>query len=396
LTMGHGCKKLELPGQNGRFIKIFGTSNDDFPNSVVQTSDGGFLIAGTTGNYSYGLDSLDFLFVRTDQYGSPRWYQTFGGNGYDDIFDLVLVSEGDYLAVGTYDDDSSGRRKSVVMRLKETSDSLITDWIRYEDTLGLHSSKSALKASDGNYVVAGLVTDGILLTKYSLGGDIVWRIPFLQDDVSSISKLIELSGGGYVLTGQAYNWSMNSNTATVWKFNVNGYKEKTYRSDVQNSEGISVVELADGKIALLGNLIYSADTSQVFIQVLKPDLTDMSPKRYREFGGSGANYSRVPRLILENDGSVTGGWHTNVGGAGSNDFSLSKIPIVTAEGSIGDRVWHRTYGGSNDDYMNNLIHTTDGGYVLVGFSYSFVAGGGNSADIVLVRTDSEGKLDPED
>jgi hypothetical protein len=130
--------------------------------------------------------------------------------------------------------------------------------------------------------------------------------------------------------------------------------------------------------------------------VLKPDLTDMSPKRYREFGGSGANYSRVPRLILENDGSVTGGWHTNVGGAGSNDFSLSKIPIVTAEGSIGDRVWHRTYGGSNDDYMNNLIHTTDGGYVLVGFSYSFVAGGGNSADIVLVRTDSEGKLDPED
>ena len=53
----------------------------------------------------------------------------------------------------------------------------------------------------------------------------------------------------------------------------------------------------------------------------------------------------------------------------------------------GDIQWTKTYGGSDSDYGRSVRQTSDGGYVIVGETYSFGAGRG---DVYLIKTDSAG------
>jgi hypothetical protein len=54
----------------------------------------------------------------------------------------------------------------------------------------------------------------------------------------------------------------------------------------------------------------------------------------------------------------------------------------------GDTLWTKTYGGSNSDYGYSVQQTTDSGYIVVGFSGSFSAGG--DGDVYLIKTDVNG------
>jgi hypothetical protein len=49
-----------------------------------------------------------------------------------------------------------------------------------------------------------------------------------------------------------------------------------------------------------------------------------------------------------------------------------------------DTLWTRTYGGGNVDYARTIEPTTDGGYIIVGTSYSFSA---SFPDIYIVKMD---------
>jgi hypothetical protein len=70
-------------------------------------------------------------------------------------------------------------------------------------------------------------------------------------------------------------------------------------------------------------------------------------------------------------------------GAGSNDIFLIK---TDAKGNI---QWAKTYGGTADDLASSVQQTSDGGYIVVGYTYSFGAGG---YDIFLIKTDAKGNI----
>jgi len=62
---------------NMQWTKTYGGTNDDRAFSVVETSDGGYAIAGYT--QSFGAGSFDFWLVKTDVNGSMQWNRTYGG-----------------------------------------------------------------------------------------------------------------------------------------------------------------------------------------------------------------------------------------------------------------------------------------------------------------------------
>jgi hypothetical protein len=61
--------------------KTFGWGDDEVGSSIKQTTDGGFIIAGTT--IPHGAGACDIYIIKTDSAGNSLWQKTFGGSYYD-------------------------------------------------------------------------------------------------------------------------------------------------------------------------------------------------------------------------------------------------------------------------------------------------------------------------
>lgn len=108
--------------------------------------------------------------------------------------------------------------------------------------------------------------------------------------------------------------------------------------------------------------------------------TDASGNKVWEktLGGSGDDYAYS--IIKAHDGGYIIGGSTRSAGAGSDDFYLVKI------NESGDKVWDKTFGGSGVDFGREVAHTNDGGYIFIGYTQV----SGNNYDMMVVKTGSDG------
>jgi hypothetical protein len=87
--------------------KTYGGAGSDRARSVVQTSDGGYAIAGDTN--SSGAGGYDFWLVRTDSAGNHLWNQAYGGADNDYGYSVVQTNEGGFALAGyTYSFGADG------------------------------------------------------------------------------------------------------------------------------------------------------------------------------------------------------------------------------------------------------------------------------------------------
>ena len=86
----------------------------------------------------------------------------------------------------------------------------------------------------------------------------------------------------------------------------------------------------------------------------------------RTYGGSGDDWAYSVQQTTDG-GYIVAGYTTSFG-AGDSDFYLVKT------NSQGDTLWTRTYGGSSDDWAYSVQQTADGGYIVAGYTMSFGAG----------------------
>jgi hypothetical protein len=96
-----GCPK-PYPSPNPMsatsFAKIYGGTWDDWANSVQQTSDGGYILAGLT--YSFGAGYYDIFLIKTDVNGNIIWAKTYGGTYWDWAYSVQQTSDGGYIVAG--------------------------------------------------------------------------------------------------------------------------------------------------------------------------------------------------------------------------------------------------------------------------------------------------------
>jgi len=149
---------------NLTWSNTFGGVNNDRASSVQQTTDGGYIITGST--YSYGTGS-DFWLIKTDGSGNLTWSNTFGGSASDNAYSVQQITDGGYIITGsTY---SYGTGNEDFYLIKTDSSGNLT-WSKTFGGGGNDIAYSVQQTTDGEYIIAGRTSS------YGAGSSDVWLI----------------------------------------------------------------------------------------------------------------------------------------------------------------------------------------------------------------------------
>jgi len=310
------------------FQKTFGGSNTDISYSVEQTADGGYIVAGYT--LSFGAGSRDVLLIRTDVNGNTLWTKTYGGSNTDYALTVGQTTDGGFI-IGAHS-GSFGAGSHDVYLIKSDLNGDV-EWTRVYGGLNADGAYSLQQTTDGGYIISAHVNSfgaglhDIYLIKTDDEGDTLWTRTYGGSNEDRLREVQQTTDGGYILVAE---------TLTFGAGNADVYLVKTDS---------------------IGNVMWT-----------------------KTYGGSSGDYGYSVRQTTDGGYIIAG--HTQSFGAGGIDVYLIKTD------SIGNMIWTKTYGGSSSDYGYSVRQTTDGGYIIVGYTESFGTGG----DVYLISTDANGNL----
>lgn len=183
----YGIAKLAADGSL-QWAKDFGGSSIEAPKAVIQTPDGGYMVAGQSYSYRTGTRYCDIVVIKLDAAGGLVWQKNYGGDGYDispEALAVGLDSQGNPDGVilgGATTSFGAGGRDIWLLRLEDNGD------IRWQKTLGasgdeyarsihpmaggfwLAASTSSFGAGAGDVWIVKLDSDGAVLWERAYGG----------------------------------------------------------------------------------------------------------------------------------------------------------------------------------------------------------------------------------
>jgi hypothetical protein len=182
--------------------QTYGGSDDDYAYSVLQTSDGGYALAGYTD--SSGAGGFDFYLIKSNSAGSTNWTKTYGGAGDDLAYSLIQTSDGGYALAGYTSSSGAGYYDFYLVKT-DLSGNL--QWSKTYGGAGDDEAHSVIQTSDGGYALAGW-TDSFggsgydfYLVKTDPSGSMLWNRTYGVAGNNEAYSVIQTADGGYALAG---------------------------------------------------------------------------------------------------------------------------------------------------------------------------------------------------
>ncbi|MFW9995535.1 MAG: hypothetical protein ACFFD4_26090 [Candidatus Odinarchaeota archaeon] len=353
---------------------------------LVQTADGGFALVITT-EFDLTGDS-DIMLVKTGTDGTVEWSKTFGQSRFDRAGALVQTVDGGYTLAG-----STWREDSTFLWLIKTDANGKVEWNEtYEnihvDSLyigkGLKNTfegiSSIFQTREGGFALA---LDS-LLVKIDTNGALEWTKTYTSpkrfDDIFS---LVQTEDGGFALAGRTSDGPSTSTDMWLVKTDSTGAMEwsKTYGRANHDDQAYSLVQTEDGGFALAGSTnSYEGYRSDMLL--VKTD-GNGAMEWGKTYGG--AKHDEAQSLIQTGDGGFV------LAGLVDYDHSRSDSDTwLVKTDSNGDVEWNNTYGGPDYDSAETVIQATDGSFVIAGFTDVNEALIGDGTDTWLMKTDESG------
>ncbi len=190
------------------WTNTYGGADWDVGRCVQQTTDGGFIVAGST--MSYGAGGYDIYLIKTDSSGDTLWTQAFGDTGYNESFSVQQTSDGGYIVAGATEYFGPGGHDVALLKTDSSGDSL---WARTFGGSGYDHGFSVQQTTDGGFIVAGSSTsfskwgdNDVYLIKTDSNGDTLWTQTFGSANEDNGSSVQQISSGGYIVTGDTQSY----------------------------------------------------------------------------------------------------------------------------------------------------------------------------------------------
>ena len=314
----------------------FGGQKEDIGYDVIQCSDGGFLLGGST--KSFGAGNLDIYLIKLNENGNTVWIKTFGWVHDDLIRSIKEVSDG-FIIVGDAWDYGFGRLDIYAIKIDFDGNMIWNN---------LYGSNS----KDTGYDVIEVKNENLAILGYSRDSD---------NDPAGDITLIKTDGEGN----------------EIWK---------KYYGTNYDDYGIEICDIENDKLLIIGTkagfyddvyaTYFNSHDADIMLICVDEDGNELWQNTY---GGEGHDFGYSVCTI---DNSIYICGSTQSEGNGNFDMLLLKTD------SQGDKLWSKTFGGAEYDYGISMTVNPEGDLYLLGTTKSF--GLNQSADFYLVKADTSG------
>lgn len=248
--------KLDSVGSLKWSKNIGSGSGTERGSRFVETPDGGFLIVGTTN--SFGNGGYDAYVVKTDNNGSLLWEKSFGGLDWDFANDIIPLPGGNFIIVGNTYSFGNGNSDIYLIEIDPSGNEV---WSKTIGTAGEEVAKAAVLGNDNHLYICGsyyetseVYSDGYVV-KADLSGDTVWTRTFGADSTEHFADIVELQSGGFMVVGNTLSFDYANKKSQIYMVKVDNSGAQIWERTEggQGDEYISEIEQNPaGIIAFIG------------------------------------------------------------------------------------------------------------------------------------------------
>lgn len=362
-----------------QFQATYGGLNDDAARDICLSSDGGYVVLGTTNSFGAGLN--DIYLIKTNSIGGNLWTKTYGGTNVDGGSSIVKTNDGGYIISASTNSFGSGNYDFFILKI----DSVGT--IQWSKTYGQGSNDYAnhiQQTLDGGYIIGGRTdfggNDDVLVIKTDSLGNVLWCYTYPVDvaNQDGLSTIKQTTDNGYIINGFTVvgmypcilNIKIDSAGTLQWY--------KTYGASTTNVAFAQNIEITnDGGYISSGTCNYSSTSFSGTPFLLKTDSlgTVIWSKAYS--GLSGGSSVEI----------LSDGGYLLTGRKGYTTPTITACIFLMKVDSSGIFQWNNTFGGVAEEQAISVKKCNSDGYIIAGHTKSF---GATNYDIYIIKTDSSG------
>ena len=355
------CVLMPCPASGQQaWEKLFGGPVQDWGYAVQQTLDGGYIVVGMTN--SFGTGDFDAYAVKTDSFGTGMWAGVWGGTDGECANSVVQAADSGYVIAGYTGSFGPGNNDVWLIKTNGAGDTLWTK--TFGGASRPDGANSVGRTAAGGYIVAGFTQSfgpgtptyanvWLILTDGS--GNAFWTRNYGGDANDIAYSVQQTFDGGFIVAGttqsfgngsQVYLIRTDADGDTLWTRTYGG-------SDYE--EGNSVQQTSDSGYIIAGKTTsFGATLGDMYL--VKTNAVGETLWT-RTYGGDSAEVANSVQQTTDG-GYVLAGQ--------TNSYGKQYQVYVVKTDADGDTLWTRTFGGDSLDVGNAIQQTSDGGYIVAG------------------------------